>query len=67
MASPTDSYAPWQVFAAVGVLILILASAYGLAQIHPLAVSGLVPVLAGARKLIPKLLVKEAPKQPQLR
>jgi hypothetical protein len=67
VALPRNSYEPWQVLVAVGALIVILLSAYALAQVHPLAVSGLVPVLAGARRLIPNLLVKDPVKERDLR
>lgn len=53
---PPGSFAPWQVMAGILTLILVLGAALWLAAINPLAVSGLVLVLGGLRKLLPKLL-----------
>jgi hypothetical protein len=54
---PTEPLAPWQVLVAVMVLVAVLVAAVALAQVSVLAVSGLVPVLAAARKLIPSILL----------
>lgn len=57
MAPPDHSFAPWQVAAAIGTLLVVLVAAVLLAKVHVLAVSGLVPILGASRKLIPRLLL----------
>ncbi len=59
VAPPDRSFAPWQVAAAVGILVLVLIAAILLAKVHPLALSALVPILAASRRLIPRLLLSE--------
>ncbi len=55
---PDDSFRPWQVAAAILVLVLILATAVGLAMISPLAPIGLVPVLGVSGVFVRSVLTR---------
>lgn len=56
MASPPDSFEPWQVAVAILALLVVMATVVSLATINPWAVTGLVPVLGAVGLLVQRLL-----------
>ena len=56
MTTPRDSFAPWQVAAAILTLVIVLRAAVALAAANPLAVLGLAPLLTASAYLIQRVL-----------
>lgn len=56
VVTPPGSFEPWQVAAAILVLLVVLVAFVKLATINPWAGTGLVPVLAAIGILVQQLL-----------